>query len=142
MRGGPEFSVGNEFVLGRAVFLCIDAVVLSQQSDVFVGRLLQLSTEANGPAAAGVAAPFVARSSSLEIGAGLLQATLAAALHIIPPLIPPPTWNNEPLTCGLDGVCLLAHSVSNDFCQCFSVSADGQWSQLFWIGAVSSEDTL
>ena len=66
-------------------------------------RLLQLSTEANGPAAAGLAAPFVARSSRLEIGAGLLQATLAAALHIIPPLIPLPTWNNEPLTCGLDG---------------------------------------
>jgi len=57
------------------------------------------STEANGPAAAGLAAPFVARSASLEMGAGLLQATLAAALHIIPPLIPPPTWNNEPLTC-------------------------------------------
>ena len=52
-------------------------------------RLLQLSTEANGFAAAGLVAPFVARSSSLEIGAGLLQATLAAALHIIPPLIPP-----------------------------------------------------
>ena len=39
----------------------------------------------------------------MEIGAGLLQATLAAALHIIPPLIPLPTWNNELLTCGLDG---------------------------------------
>ena len=30
----------------------------------------------------------------------------------------------------------------DDICQCFSVSADGQWSQLFWIGAVSGEDTL
>ena len=39
--------------------------------------------------AAGLAAPFVARASRLEIGAGLLYATLAAALHIIPPLIPP-----------------------------------------------------
>ena len=39
--------------------------------------------------------PLVAMSSSLVIGAGLLQATLAAALHIIPPLIPPPTWNTE-----------------------------------------------
>ena len=66
-------------------------------------RLLQWRTEANGPAAAGLVAPFFARASSLEIGAGLFQATLAAALHIIPPPIPPPTWNNEPLTCGLDG---------------------------------------
>ena len=66
-------------------------------------RLLQLSIEANGLVAAGLAAPFVARSSSLEIGAGLLQATLAAALHISPPLIPLPTWNNEPLTFDVDG---------------------------------------
>ena len=67
-------------------------------------RLLQKSSEANGLAAAGLAAPFVARSSSLEIDAGLSQATLvAAALHIIPPLIPLPTWSNELLTCGLDG---------------------------------------
>ena len=76
----------------------------------------------HGIVAAGLAAPFVARSSSLEIGAGLLQATLAPALHI--------RW-----------FCLLAHSASNDICQCFSVSADGQWSHLFWIGVVSSEDT-
>ena len=69
-----------------------------------VRRLLRLSTEANGLAAAGLAAPFVAGSSSLEIGLGLLQATLVAtALHIIPPLIPLPTWSNELLTCGLDG---------------------------------------
>ena len=66
-------------------------------------RLLQLSIEANGFVTAGLAAPFVARSSSLEIGAGLLPATLAAALHIIPSLFPLPTWNNELLTCGLDG---------------------------------------
>ena len=142
MRGGPEFSVGNDFVLGHAV-LCVPVrlLYLSKKRCV-VRRLLQLSTEANGPAAAGLAAPFVARSASLDMGAGLLQATLAAALHIIPPLIPPPTWNNEPLTCGLDGFVLLAYSVSNDICQCFSVSADDQWSQLFWIGVVSSEDTL
>ena len=62
-----------------------------------------MSTEANGFAAAGLAAPFVARSSSWEIGAGSLQATLAAALHIIPQLTPLPTWNNEPSTWGLDG---------------------------------------
>ena len=37
---------------------------------------------------------------------------------------------------------LLAPSASSDMCQCFSVSAGGQWSQLFWIGVLSSEDTL
>ena len=105
-------------------------------------RLLQLSTEANGLAAAGLAAPFVARSSRLEIGAGLLQATLAAALHIIPPLISLSTWNNEPLTCGLDGFVCWRIRFPVTFARVFSVSADGQWSQLFWIGAVSSEDTL
>ena len=50
-----------------------------------------------------VGGSIVARSSSLEIGAGLLPATLAAALHIMPPLFPTPTWNNEPLICGLAG---------------------------------------
>ena len=34
MRGGPEFSVWNEFVLGRAVFCVFDAVVVIQQNDV------------------------------------------------------------------------------------------------------------
>ena len=92
-------------------------------------RLLQWSTEANGLAAAGLAAPVVARSSRLETGAGLLQATLAAALHISPPLIPLPTWNNELSTFGLDGFFFVgAHSASNDICHYFSVSADGQWS--------------
>ena len=86
MRGGPEFSVGNEFV-GACGVLCSCAVVAPQQKRCVVRRLLQLSTEANGPAAAGLAAPFVARSASSEMGAGLLQTTLAAALHIIPPLI-------------------------------------------------------
>ena len=105
-------------------------------------RLLQWSIEANGLVAAGLVAPFDARSSNLEIGAGLLQATLAAALHILPPLIPPPTWNNETFDLWYGWFCLLAHSASNDICQCFSVSADGQWSQLFWIDVVSSEDML
>ena len=35
-------------------------------------RLLQWSIEANGLVAAGLAAPFVARSSSLEIGARIV----------------------------------------------------------------------
>ena len=83
MRGGPEFSVGNEFVLGRAVFCVLMRLLYLSKAMCCAQRLLQLSTEANGPAAAGLAAPFVARSSRLEIGAGLLQATLAAALHII-----------------------------------------------------------
>ena len=62
-----------------------------------------MSIEAGGLAAAGLAAPYVARSSSLEIGVGLLHAALAAALHISPPLIPLPTWNNEPSTFDVDG---------------------------------------
>ena len=47
-------------LLGRRV-LCSCAVVVLQQTRCVLRRLLQLSTEANGPAAAGLAAPFVAR---------------------------------------------------------------------------------
>ena len=73
---------------GARRVLCIAAVGVPQQNDVLCAGCFSLSTEANGLGVAGLAAPFVARSSSLEIGAGLLQATLAAALHISPPLIP------------------------------------------------------
>ena len=78
-----------------------------------------MSTEANGLAAAGLVAPFVARSSSLEIGAGSLQAALETALHIIPQLTPLPTWNNEPLTWGLDGFVCGRIRLLMTFASCF-----------------------
>lgn len=31
---------------------------------------------------------------------GMVQSMVAAALDIVPPLIPPPVWNNMPLPCA------------------------------------------
>merc|ERR1712150_68799 len=33
-------------------------------------------------------------------GAGLVQSIVAAIVHFVPPLIPPPVWNNQPLPCA------------------------------------------
>ena len=56
MRGGSQsFSVGNEFCVGaRPCFCVLVRFVVPQQKRSVVRRLLQLSTEANGFAAAGV----------------------------------------------------------------------------------------
>merc|ERR1712048_76005 len=34
------------------------------------------------------------------MGAGMIQAVISAMVHIVPPLIPPPVWNNMPLPCA------------------------------------------
>lgn len=65
----------------------------------FGKRLFDLSVEANGPAGSGLVAPMALSSQALSTGMGLVQAGIAAVLHTVPPLVPPPAWNNQPLTC-------------------------------------------
>ena len=31
---------------------------------------------------------------------GLVQAAVATMVHVVPPLVPPPAWNNQPLSCA------------------------------------------
>ena len=38
--------------------------------------------------------------SALGMGMGMVQSTVAAVLDIVPPLIPPPVWNNMPIPCA------------------------------------------
>ena len=38
--------------------------------------------------------------SALGMGMGMVQSIVAAVLDIVPPLIPPPVWNNMPLPCA------------------------------------------
>lgn len=59
-----------------------------------------LSSEAQGPAAAGLVQPMALASQGLSMGAGLVQSVIAAVIHTVPPLIPPPVWNNQPLPCA------------------------------------------
>lgn len=57
--------------------------------------MLDLSQAAKGPAAAGLIAPVAMAKQGLSMGAGLVQSMVAAAIAIVPPLIPPPAWNNQ-----------------------------------------------
>ena len=62
-------------------------------------RLFELSGHARGPASAGLVAPMALSTQALSTGMGLVQAALAAMVHVVPPLVPPPAWNNQPLSC-------------------------------------------
>ncbi len=62
-------------------------------------RLFELSGHAQGPASAGLVAPFALSTQALSTGMGLVQAAVAAMVHVVPPLVPPPAWNNQPLSC-------------------------------------------
>lgn len=53
---------------------------------------------ATGPASgAGKSAGLGAQAISM--GAGMIQGLASSILYVVPPLIPPPVWNNKPLPC-------------------------------------------
>lgn len=62
-------------------------------------RLYDLSQHATGPASVGLVAPVALNAQALSTGMGLLQSSIAAMLHVVPPLVGPPAWNNQPLSC-------------------------------------------
>ena len=64
-----------------------------------VGAVFDLSGRARGPASAGLVAPFALSTQALSTGMGLVQAAIATMVHVVPPLVPPPAWNNQPLSC-------------------------------------------
>lgn len=65
----------------------------------FSKSMFSLATTAEGPAAAGLITPLALGKTALGMGAGLVQAVVSSAVSIVPPLIPPPVWNNQPLPC-------------------------------------------
>ena len=94
-----SFDKRNEFVLGRAVVLLyLMLYFVPPQNDVlcagcFSGELKRMALLRQG-----WWRHSLQGHQDLEIGAGLSQATLRSRVaHGIPPPIPPPTWNNEPL---------------------------------------------
>ena len=63
-------------------------------------RLFELSSRAQGPASAALVAPYALSTQALSTGMGLVQAAIATMVHVVPPLVPPPAWNNQPLSCA------------------------------------------
>lgn len=62
-------------------------------------RLYEFSQHVHGPASAGLVAPMALSTQALANGMGLVQAAVASLVHVVPPLVPPPAWNNQPLSC-------------------------------------------
>ena len=62
-------------------------------------KMFDLSSRVRGPASAGLVAPMALAAQSLGTGMGLVQSAVAALIHVVPPLVPPPAWNNQPLSC-------------------------------------------
>ena len=65
----------------------------------FAKDVYELGKEAEGPVAAGLVPVSALSSQSLSLGMGMLQSVVAGLVHTIPPLVPPPAWNNQPLPC-------------------------------------------
>jgi len=83
-------SVGSRFpggILGRILNTDLSNMVM------------KLAEKAAGPAAASGGMGGIIAMQAIMMGAMMLQTIVASAIHIIPPLIPPPVWNNQPLFC-------------------------------------------
>lgn len=65
------------------------------------GKMTYDATQkAEGEAASAVGPPLAIGMQALGMGMGMVQSIVAAVLDVVPPLIPPPVWNNMPLPCA------------------------------------------
>merc|ERR1719281_274692 len=62
--------------------------------------VFDLTKEADGASGAVAGPPVALASQGLSVGMGMVQSIVAAVLDVVPPLIPPPVWNNMPLPCA------------------------------------------
>lgn len=62
--------------------------------------LLDMGATAGSTSSAALVLPVALQRQALALGSGLVQSVVAAAIHIIPPMIPPPVWVNQPLPCA------------------------------------------
>merc|ERR1712224_159742 len=65
----------------------------------FAKFITGVTSKASGAAGAGVGQAAAMGSLALSMGAGLVQQLASQIIHIVPPMIPPPVWNNQPLAC-------------------------------------------
>merc|ERR1712032_235795 len=65
----------------------------------FGKSMSDVTKKGQGSSGAQAALPMTLAVQGLGIGAGLVQSMLSSVLQTVPPLIPPPAWNNQPLPC-------------------------------------------
>ena len=84
------------------------AVIKSQFPGGIVGRIMnfdlaklvdQLAGSASSSAAASGGLGGIVAMQAIMMASTMIQGVVSSAIHIIPPLIPPPVWNNQPLSC-------------------------------------------
>jgi len=63
-------------------------------------NLLDMASSVESSSSGALVLSAALERQSLALGAGLVQSIVAAAIHIIPPMIPPPMWVNQPLPCA------------------------------------------
>jgi len=66
----------------------------------FGKMVFDVTKKAEGAAGAAAGPPVALGMQGLGMGMGMVQSIVAAVLDIVPPLIPPPPWNNMPLPCA------------------------------------------
>lgn len=59
----------------------------------------QMARKATGAAGASGVFPGILAMQAINAGAGMVKSAIDAAVQIVPPLIPPPIWINQPLPC-------------------------------------------
>lgn len=87
---------GVAHVGGSAAFPGGAAVAMGTS---FTKDLLQVTDGATGPAAVGAALPAILSNTGFSNAKALMQTIVAAAVHIVPPMVGPPAWDNQPLSC-------------------------------------------
>jgi len=65
------------------------------QSDIFGA----LASAVHSEGSVGGVSQSVMASQDLASAKGLVQSLIATVVHVVPPLIPPPAWNSQPLPC-------------------------------------------
>ena len=62
-------------------------------------KVFSLAQQATGPAAATQNQLAVVAAQAMQTGVAMVQSAIATAVHVVPPTISPPAWNNQPLMC-------------------------------------------
>ncbi|CAD7975051.1 unnamed protein product, partial [Amoebophrya sp. A120] len=73
--------------------------VVSRLFGFDISKMVADLASKSGAAGAAGGMPQMLAMNGLSTGAGLIQAAMSTVLQIVPPMVPPPVWINQPLPC-------------------------------------------